>query len=76
MRRSELLQETRKMRFAEVYSGWTERRLSQEEAALILGVSDRTFRRYRDRYEECGISGLSDKRLAQASPFVARLWTR
>jgi len=67
MRRSELLQETRKMRFAEVYSGWTERRLSQEEAALILGVSDRTFRRYRDRYEECGISGLSDKRLAQAS---------
>jgi len=55
------------MRFAEVYSGWTERRLSQEEAALILGVSDRTFRRYRDRYEECGISGLSDKRLAQAS---------
>ena len=67
MRRSELLQETRKMRFAEVYSGWTENRLSQEDAAMILGVSDRTFRRYRDRYEESGMAGLSDKRLTQAS---------
>jgi len=55
------------MRFAEVYSGWTESRLSQEEAARILGVSDRTFRRYRDRYEGSGVAGLSDKRLTQAS---------
>lgn len=55
------------MRFAEVYCGWTESRLSQEEAAMILGVSDRTFRRYRDRYEESGMAGLSDKRLTQAS---------
>ena len=55
------------MRFSEVYSGWTESRLSQEEAARILGVSDRTFRRYRDRYEGSGVAGLSDKRLTQAS---------
>ena len=67
MRRSELLQEIRKMRFVEVYSRWTESRLSQEEAARILGVSDRTFRRYRDRYEESGVGNLSDKRLTQAS---------
>jgi transposase len=41
--------------------------LTQEEAALIFGVCDRTFRRYIDRYEESGIEGLSDKRLTQAS---------
>jgi transposase len=55
------------MRFEEVYFGWSESRLSQEEAARILGVCDRTFRRYIDRYEESGIAGLSDKRLTQAS---------
>ena len=67
MRRTEMLQEIRKMRFEEVYFGWSESRLNQEEAAQILGVCDRTFRRYIDRYEEAGISGLSDKRLTQAS---------
>jgi hypothetical protein len=55
------------MRFEEVYSEWNESRLSQEEAALILGVCDRTFRRYIDRYEHWGVDGLSDKRLTQAS---------
>jgi len=55
------------MRFEDVYFGWTESQLNQEEAARILGVSDRTFRRYIDRYEEKGIEGLSDKRLTQAS---------
>ena len=67
MRGTEMLQEIRKMRFEEVYFGWSESRLNQEEAARILGVCDRTFRRYIDRYEEAGISGLSDKRLTQAS---------
>ena len=67
MRWTEMLQEIRKMRFEEVYSGWREGRLTQEEAALILGVCDRTFRRYIDRYEEAGIEGLLDKRLTQAS---------
>lgn len=55
------------MRFEEVYYGWTERHLNQEEAARILGVSDRTFRRYLDRYEEGGYEGLLDKRITQAS---------
>ena len=35
----------------EAYSGWTERRLTQEDAAWLLGVCARTFRRYIDRYE-------------------------
>jgi len=55
------------MRFEEVYFGWSKSRLTQEEAARILGMSDRTFRRYIDRYEERGLEGLSDKRLTQAS---------
>jgi transposase len=55
------------MRFEEVYEGWQEGRLSQEAAARILGICDRSFRRYRDRYEEQGIEGLFDKRLNQAS---------
>ena len=67
MRRTEILQEIRKMRFEEVYFGWTESRLSQEEAVRVLGVCDRTFRRYVDRYEDMGVEGLSDKRLTQAS---------
>lgn len=67
MRRTELLQETRKMRFEELYSCWNEGRLTQEQAALVLGVCDRTFRRYINRYEDGGVEGLSDKRLTQAS---------
>ena len=63
MRRTEMLQEIRKMRFEEVSLGWSESRLSQEEAARVLGVYDRTFRRYMNRYEEMGVEGLSDKRL-------------
>jgi transposase len=55
------------MRFEEAYDGWRNRRLTQEEAALILGVSDRSFRRYIDRFEENGLEGLADKRLTQVS---------
>jgi len=67
MRRTELMQEVRKMRFEEAYSGWQERRLTQEEAARLLGVCERTFRRYIDRYEDDGLDGLADKRLTQIS---------
>ena len=67
MNRTKWLQETKLMRFKEVYGSWQKDRLTQEEAALILGVCGRTFRRYIDRYEESGLEGLSDKRLTQAS---------
>ncbi len=66
MRRTEWLQETRMARFEEAYEGWTESRLTQEEAARLLGVCDRTFRRWIDRYQDEGLDGLRDKRLAQA----------
>lgn len=67
MGRTGLLQEIRRMRFEEVYWGWNESRLTQEQAALVLGVSDRTFRRYILRYEGEGVEGLSDRRLGHAS---------
>ena len=67
MRRTEWLQETQLMRFGDAYEGWTEKRLTQEEAARLLGVCPRTFRRYINRYEEDGLNGLIDKRLARVS---------
>lgn len=51
MRRTELLQETRKIRFEDACGGWQSGRLSQEEAAILLGVFERTFRRYLAWYE-------------------------
>lgn len=67
MKRTVLQQEIRIMRFEETYSLWTEGRLTQEEAARILGVHERSFRRHIDRYRENGLDGLIDKRLSQAS---------
>jgi len=67
MKRTEWLQETRKMGFEEAYGGWQNGRLRQEEAARLLGVCERTFRRYIDRYEDEGPDGLIDKRLNQVS---------
>jgi transposase len=67
MKRTEWLQETRKMRFEEAYGVWQGKRLTQEKAAQILGVSDRTFRRYVGRYEDSGLEGLVNKRLSQDS---------
>ena len=55
------------MRFEEMYLGWQKGRLSQEEAAQVLGVCSRTFRRQICRYEDDGLEGLNDKRLTQAS---------
>ncbi len=67
MRRTEVLQGLRRMKFEEIYGGWQQRRLSQAEAAEILGMSERTFRRWRNRYEGEGAAGLLDRRLGKAS---------
>ena len=67
MKRTEILQEVRKMRFEEAYEGWKKGRLTQEEAARLLGVCDRTYRRYLVKYEEEGMEGLVDRRLGQIS---------
>lgn len=67
MKRTELLQEIRRMRFSEAYEGWHTGRLTQEEAARLLGVCERSFRRYLVRYEEEGEDGLIDRRLGRES---------
>ncbi len=67
MKRTELQQEIRIMLFEETFSHWTEERLTQEEAARILNVHERTFRRYVNRYQDNGLDGLLDKRLTQIS---------
>ena len=67
MTRTQLRQEIRTMTFENALTLWTEQRLTQAEAAHLLGVCERTFRRYVLRYERDGLDGLLDKRLAQAS---------
>jgi winged helix-turn helix protein len=67
MGRARVLQEIRTMRFEEIYERWTESRLTQEEAAQILGVCERQFRRQRRRYESDGLEGLIDRRIGQLS---------
>ena len=67
MNRVRVLLEVRQMRFAEVYESWRVGRMTQEEAAEALGVSDRTFRRFSRRFEDDGMDGLMDRRLGQMS---------
>lgn len=55
------------MRFCEAYEGYRKGSLTQAEAALLLGVCDRTFRRYMSRYDEGGLDALLDKRPVQVS---------
>ena len=55
------------MRFEEAYGGWNEGRLTQAEAAQLLGMCERSFRRYLARYEAAGLDGLIDRRLEQVS---------
>ena len=55
------------MRFDEGYCGWQEGHLTQKEAGRLLGMSERNFRRYVERYQGEGEAGLLDKRLTQAS---------
>ena len=55
------------MLFEDVHLVRTERRLTQEAAAQLLGVCARTVRRWSARYEEDRIEGLRDRRLSWAS---------
>jgi transposase len=55
-------------KFRDVLSRWESGSLSMMEAGELLGMSERQFRRYRDRYEEDGLDGLVDRRLGKPSP--------
>src|SRR3954454_19166548 len=67
MKRAQWLQDRRMQKFLDVLSRWEAGSLSMLEAGELLGVSERQFRRYRDRYEEEGLEGLRDRRLGKPS---------
>jgi len=68
MNRTEWLQERRMKKFKDVFGRWQEKKLSGSEAGELLGMSERSFRRYRRRFEGEGSDGLSDRRLGRSSP--------
>jgi len=55
------------MRFEEVYGRFQRGSLSCAEAADMLGMSERNFLRYRNRYEGEGAEGLYDRRVGRVS---------
>lgn len=68
MNRTTWLQGRRMQKFRDVLSRWEIGDLSMLEAAELLGMSERQFRRYRVRFEEDGLDGLIDRRLGKPSP--------
>ncbi|MDA1305585.1 MAG: helix-turn-helix domain-containing protein, partial [Nitrospirae bacterium] len=55
------------MRFTELYERRHRHELTMAEAGEMLGVTERTFRRWSDRYETDGVAGLQDRRMGRAS---------
>lgn len=60
-------QEVRRMRFTDLYERRQRRELTMAEAAELLGMTERTFRRWSERYDMEGAAGLADRRLGRAS---------
>ncbi len=67
MRRTEVLSGVRMMRFRSVFERCEGKELSKLEAAELLGIDERTFRRWCCRYREAGEAGLADRRLGKVS---------
>jgi transposase len=67
MVRAEVLQGVRQMRFEGLLERHERGELLQEEAAEMLGISERTFRRWRDRLRDEGPEGLRDRRIGKPS---------
>ncbi len=68
MRRTEALQGVRMIKFLDILGRYEAAEFGQLEAAALLGVGERTFRRWRQRHEDDGEMGLADRRLGKASP--------
>src|SRR5438067_11063603 len=66
--------EVRMARYVEALERYRGGRLICMEAAEVLGISERHFRRLRERYEADGAEGLIDRRRGRA-PGGARRWT-
>jgi len=67
MGRAEVLQGVRQMRFEALLERHERGALSQGEAAEMLGIGERTFRRWRDRLRDEGPAGLVDRRIGKPS---------
>ena len=67
MTRARILQEVRQMRFEELYERRQQRILTMAEAGEMLGVTERTFRRWSGRYDTEGAEGLQDRRIGRLS---------
>jgi len=58
----------RAMKVQEVILRAMAKRITWWQAAEIIGISDRSMRRWRERYERWGYDGLFDRRRGQPSP--------
>ena len=58
----------RVMKVQEVILRAMAKKITWWQAAEIIGISDRSMRRWRERYEEHGYDGLFDRRRGQPSP--------
>ena len=67
MTRATVLQEVRQMRFKELYARRQQRIVTMAEAGEMLGVTERTFRRWSGRYDTDGTEGLQDRRIGWLS---------
>src|SRR5882672_6700313 len=67
MDRTRIHEGIRQMRFERLLDRQESGGLSQVEAAELLGISERSFRRWRDRLREEGPPGLADRRLDKPS---------
>jgi len=56
------------MKIQEVILKALSKQISWLAAAEIIGISDRSMRRWRERYQEYGYDGLFDRRLGRPSP--------
>jgi transposase len=67
MDRARIHEGIRRMRFEALLERQEDGALSQAEAAEMLGMCERSFRRWRDRLRDEGEAGLADRRLGKPS---------
>src|SRR6266436_5762018 len=67
MRRMEAIQGVRMIKFLDILGRYESLEFNQLEAAELLAVGERTFRRWCQRFEEDGEAGLLDRRLGKVS---------
>ena len=67
MTRARILQEVRQIRVEELHERRQRRTLTMAEATERQGVTERTCRRWSNRYDAEGVEGLQDRRLGRPS---------